>query len=459
MRRVRLTFLRLSQARVGSGCFCLSLGVLLMILTVAGIGTVNSASGQTATTSKGALLPVQVLSSAQRSHSEESPVMVAQGELDKLINPGGGGACPISAALIAMQGLRKMNNMPFDAHPHRAALRWFQEKPELKEGRISNERFEQLLKSLSWFLDNAPVTVSTVSAPNSTHNESNGEVWSFKEGPNFATNAGEIKILAYTVTTANGEELGRHFVLLKQSVNQKLQVLNPSKPSKDYTFITEYRGKTFSSRERVFLHVPAGVSARGMTHELNTVFTVSLSLKPRREHQVVERDVPGMKAAIDKIAARLDSRNEVLSPLAWREEGARVGLPGLDLPMSVGGGGWSTSQMLEVFLHAGRHNLNLRDVVGAAHARPLTKVRSPIATRVLEKIISGEAYLAVAITEPEVGTDMKAMKSRAVPYGKGFKLTGRKLWNARLRQASHVVIYTLAASIFPSGQRIIKGTR
>ena len=407
-------------------------------------GISSRAFAQSVAPSKSVAHPSSALSAVQSSHSGESPVMVVQGELDKLIDPNGGGACPISAALISMQGLRNMNNMPFHQHPHQAALQWFQERPELKEGRITNQRFKLLLQSMAAFLDDTPLTVKIVSALNSTHAK-NEEQWSSIDGPDLSTNVGEIKILAYTVTTSDGRKLGRHFVLLKQSGNQKLQVLNPTKPTKDYTFVIEYRGETFSSRERVFLHVPAGVPVNGMTHELNTIFSVSLPLaatsKKLRAH-----DVSGIKNAIDAIAAKLRGNNEFLSPVAWRKEGAKMGLPGLDLPERIGGGGYSTVQMLEVFQHAGRYNLNLRDVVGAAHARPLTKVSTPIAKEVLRKIISGEAYVAVAITEPDVGTDMKAMTSKAVPYGKGFKLTGRKLWNARLHQATHVVIYTLAAN-------------
>lgn len=41
---------------------------------------------------------------------------------------------------------------------------------------------------------------------------------------------------------------------------------------------------------------------------------------------------------------------------------------------------------------------------------------------------------------------MRAMNSRAVKSGDGYTLSGQKLWNARLRQASHVVLYTLASN-------------
>ena len=108
--------------------------------------------------------------------------------------------------------------------------------------------------------------------------------------------------------------------------------------------------------------------------------------------------------------------------------------------------------MLEVFRHAGKHNLNLRDVVGAAHGRPLAKSSSAYAKRVLDDIVAGKAYIAVAITEPDAGSDMRAMESRAAKVENGFALSGQKLWNARLRQATHVVLYTLASNGKPGAR-------
>ncbi len=90
--------------------------------------------------------------------------------------------------------------------------------------------------------------------------------------------------------------------------------------------------------------------------------------------------------------------------------------------------------------------------VGAAHGRPLAKSNSAYAKRVLNELVAGNAYVAVAITEPEAGSDMRAMESRATKVGEGFSLSGQKLWNARLRQATHVVLYTLASNGKPGAR-------
>ncbi|WP_197171625.1 acyl-CoA dehydrogenase family protein [Novipirellula aureliae] len=421
---------------------------ILLIFAIACFAISGISLGQdmpkTAHETKLLLEPNDALIQVQHLHSENSPVIVAQGELDQLIDRNGGGACPLSAALIAAQGIRIMADLPVDPYPHRSALRMFQSKPELKEGRIDNERFVELLAYVCSDLDEKPFAISTVSAPNSPH-VTTGQRWSPADGPDLSTKRGELKILAYTVTQADGTVRGRHFVLLKEISDGKLSFLNPGSPLGNRTFIIEYRGESFSSKAQVFFHSPAGVDKSNQTYELNTVFTIRLISPNGDSHGNVGASIESVKSEMEKLAERLQSTGEFSSPNAWRREGATFGLPGLDLPREVGGGGWSASKTLEIFRHAGRHNLNLRDVIGGAHGRPLVKSDSALVRKVLNDLVAGSAYVAVAITEPEAGTDMKQMQSKAVRYGDGFKLTGRKLWNARLREATHVVLYTLAA--------------
>jgi hypothetical protein len=109
------------------------------------------------------LLPALALDRLQAAHSNNGPLLISQDELDQLIQQDGGGACPIAAGLIAEQALRSMTGLPLDLHPHRIALRIFQEKPELKEGKISNQRFVELLAFLCKDFVETPSVRSKVS--------------------------------------------------------------------------------------------------------------------------------------------------------------------------------------------------------------------------------------------------------------------------------------------------------
>ncbi len=391
------------------------------------------------------LTPEAALDRLQAEHSDHKPILVSQDELDQLINADGGGACPIAAGLIAQQTLRSMRGLPLDPYPHRTALHLFQNNPELKEGRIKNQRFVILLADLCKSIDESPMAITTVSSPTSEH-ENPGSIWETSEGPDLSVAPGQIKILAYTVTTSSGDVRGRHFVLLQACNGNQISFVNPAKPTKDRMFIIEYRGDSTESRRQVFFHSPAGLDKSNQTYELNTIFTVRL-IPEQTDIAEHEADaVSQINKKLDLLAADLAKQGDLTNPNAWRRHGVAFGLPGLDLPIEIGGSGWAVVDMLEVFRHAGKHNLNLRDVVGAAHGRPLAKSNSEYAKRVLSEIVAGKAYIAVAITEPDVGSDMKAMKSRATKVGNGYILSGQKLWNARLRQASHVVLYTQAAN-------------
>jgi alkylation response protein AidB-like acyl-CoA dehydrogenase len=417
--------------------------ITMFAFEVSAVGQDNETGTTTATL---LLMPEVAIDRLQAENNDLKPLLVSQDELDQLIQQDGGGACPIAAGLIAEQSLRSMTSLPLDLHPHRTALRLFQEKPELKEGRISNQRFVELLAFLCKGLDETPVAITTVSAPTSDY-ETTGTRWTPTDGPDLSVAAGQIKILAYTVTTSSGTVRGRHFVLLQGGGDgNQISFVNPGKPTKDYTFIVEYRGDSTGQKRQVFFHSPAGFDKTNQTYELNTIFTIRLIKELPDIATKADASVNEIKEKIDRLATLLREQGDLTNPIAWRQHSAAFGLPGLDLPTELGGSGWSTVDMLEIFRHAGKHNLNLRDVVGAAHGRPLAKVNSDYAKKVVQGIIEGNTYVAVAITEPDVGTEMKAMTSTATKFGDGFKLTGSKLWNARLRQATHVVLYTQSAT-------------
>ncbi|QDU98799.1 Glutaryl-CoA dehydrogenase [Lignipirellula cremea] len=335
--------------------------------------------------------------------------------------------------------------------PHRYALRLFQDHPELKEGRISNDRFVSLFRWVSENIEGYDLQVDVVSAKNSAYTES-GPFWSDENGPDLSPRAGELCVLAYTVTQPGGNVQGRHFVLLKDRGETQIRVLNPKDPMKDYQFNVEKRDSPSTRYKRMYLESPGGLSKNQPIHELNTVFKVRLVPSHSKPNSAAPMTVDQMKTAIDELAEQLTKEGKLTSPREWRRRGATIGLPGLDLPKSVGGSDWDALQMLEVFRHAGRYNLNLRDVVGGAHGRPAVAMESKVAKDAVKKLVEGEAYFAVAITEENAGTDTKSMQSMAVRDGDGFRLTGSKMWNARLRQATHVVLYTASAEGSPGAR-------
>jgi alkylation response protein AidB-like acyl-CoA dehydrogenase len=57
----------------------------------------------------------------------------------------------------------------------------------------------------------------------------------------------------------------------------------------------------------------------------------------------------------------------------------------------------------------------------------------------LPAIARGECYFAIGMSEPEAGSDLAAVRTRAVKTNEGWRVTGRKLWSS-LAQHAHYMI-------------------
>lgn len=387
--------------------------------------------------------PTVALGVLQRSHGDDESPFVLQSELDPLIREDGGGACPSAAAIDVLQTLRVMAGLDPLRNPHKVALKAFTGNKALLKGRLSNDDFVALLDSYQRYLGGSEFRVEVESAPNSGY-RAHRKTWGESGGADLSVAPRQLKVVSYTVTDGKDQVLGRHFVLLKGSSDGQLEVVDPDGPAKDRRYVVEYKAGEKGAKARAFLNNPPDVPRRHtLTFEINTVFTVTLADKPAAPAKGVGRvtTVEAMNQKLDETAAALRDTKEFLDPRAWRKRTASFGLPGLDLPEEVGGGNWSAAKTLEVFYRAGYHNLNFRDVVGGAHVRPLLEAKSQEVTDIVRKVAKGEGYVAIAITEPEVGSNVPGIRSTSRKVDGGYRLTGKKLFNARLEQATHVILF------------------
>jgi hypothetical protein len=344
-----------------------------------------------------------ILSSLQAMQTEHGDVFVVQNELDPLIEASGGGACPSAAGLIAMQALRCMTGSERHPHPHKVALEAFRNQPKLLDGRVSNKHFVDLLLFYEKYVSNAKLSIRVQSAPNSPY-AADANVWASDGKPDVKVLSDEIKILSFSVTEPNGNFLGRHFVLLKRIDGNQIFVVDPTSPNKEKQFTLE---AGLPGCGRFFLRYPAEFQ-RPYVNELNTIFTIRVE---RNKSATVPLSMANVLQRIDETAQEMKKQGLLRSPRDWRKQTADFGLPALDLPGDVGGHSWSAEQMLEVFRHAGRHDLNLRDVVGGAHGRILANSKSPQAADLLRGVVRGERYFAITISNSLCST----AETRQVP--------------------------------------------
>lgn len=386
---------------------------------------------------------VAIASLAERQAGGE-PVFIRQGEVDQLVlsvNPDGGGGCAIATGANLLQCLGVIAGREPLASPHQTLLQLLSEQPELLKGRVSNEALSEFITRGGEKLLGGGVDVAVCVSHRSPLGAGYPN-WD-AAGPMLSVAPGELTLLAYEVRTKSGEVRGRHFVVLRRVVGNKIDVLDPARPHKDTSYVLEHRKGRLDRPTRVFLLRPAGVPVTTDVYEFDTLFRIQLNAKPSDVVRLspTEAAVEQVKAQIASTAERLRDTEDFLNPRKWREETAAFGLPGLDLPPKVGGSGWSARRVLDVFRHAGRFNLNFRDVVGGAHARPLLRSKEPAVLDVARQVARGESYMAILITEPSAGSDLKALATSAEKVEGGYRLVGEKRYNARLAQASHMLVF------------------
>ncbi len=116
---------------------------------------------------------------------------------------------------------------------------------------------------------------------------------------------------------------------------------------------------------------------------------------------------------------------------AYRQFAAQ-GWNGLAAPPEHGGQGLSKPMELAVFemVHAANMAFGLCPMLSLAAIEALEQHGSPRQKAlVLPKLISGEWTGAMVLTEPQAGTDLAALTTRAEPDGKGgYLLTGQKIF-------------------------------
>jgi acyl-CoA dehydrogenase len=67
--------------------------------------------------------------------------------------------------------------------------------------------------------------------------------------------------------------------------------------------------------------------------------------------------------------------------------------------------------------------------------------------RFLPAICRGESYFCIGMSEPDSGSDLASIRSRAVPVEGGWELTGAKIWTSRAHVAHYMIALVRTAPV------------
>ena len=150
-------------------------------------------------------------------------------------------------------------------------------------------------------------------------------------------------------------------------------------------------------------------------------------------------------------AARIWPAREVLKKMG------NLGLLGLNYPEAYGGGGvdyWYSAVLLE---ELGRADCAAVPMGIAVHTDMATPALAEFGSddlkrRFLAPAIAGDLVAAIGVSEPDAGSDVAAIRTRAVADGDDYVINGSKMWITNGTQADFV---TLLART--SGERGFRG--
>jgi acyl-CoA dehydrogenase len=131
-----------------------------------------------------------------------------------------------------------------------------------------------------------------------------------------------------------------------------------------------------------------------------------------------------------------------VSPAMWRLAG-QAGLLGVSIPAEYGGGGADFRFEIALMERLGRkYALNFAIPLHNAVVAPyLVRYASEEQKRRwLPRAVSGEAILAIAMTEPGAGSDLQALKTLARRDGDHYMITGQKTFISNGLHASLIIV-------------------
>ena len=149
-------------------------------------------------------------------------------------------------------------------------------------------------------------------------------------------------------------------------------------------------------------------------------------------------------------------------PTEFVQAFADAGWLGLAIPEAYGGAGLGVTEavlMLEAICASGA-GLSGASPVHFAVFPPMPIIRhgtEDLRQRILPEIARGRLSLAFGVTEPNAGTDTSRIETMARREGRGWTVTGRKVWTSNARRSGKMLLLARTTPAGATGARKLDG--
>jgi len=136
-----------------------------------------------------------------------------------------------------------------------------------------------------------------------------------------------------------------------------------------------------------------------------------------------------------------------------RREASRLGLYGFNLPQELGGLGLGTAAKLAILEEITYTSVPLSEVIGHL---PLSMKFFSAKQReqLLPGIVTGETVITYALTEPDAGSDLSGVRTRAEKTKDGWVLNGSKHFISHAETADYILVLALTDPEAPLKRRL-----
>jgi alkylation response protein AidB-like acyl-CoA dehydrogenase len=122
-----------------------------------------------------------------------------------------------------------------------------------------------------------------------------------------------------------------------------------------------------------------------------------------------------------------------------RDEAHQLGLYGFNLPEELGGPGLSAQAKVAILEEITYTSVPLSEVIGHLPLS-LAYLNEEQRTRLLPAILSGKEIVTYALTEPDAGSDVGAIGTRATRGSGGWALSGNKHFISHAETADYIIV-------------------